>query len=58
MKKFLALVLSLCLVLSLAACGGKTADDDDTGEGSKTGGTIQVGLNSAPVSMNIWCQND
>ena len=57
MKKFLALVLSLCLVLSLAACGGKTADDD-TGEGSKTGGTIQVGLNSAPVSMNIWCQND
>ena len=57
MKKFLALVLSLCLVLSLAACGGKPADDD-TGEGSKTGGTIQVGLNSAPVSMNIWCQND
>ena len=50
MKKFLALVLSLCLVLSLAACGGKPADDD-TGEGSKTGGTIQVGLNSAPVSM-------
>lgn len=57
MKKFLALVLSLCLVLSLAACGGKTADDD-TAEGSKTGGTMQVGLNSAPVSMNIWCQND
>lgn len=54
MKKFLALVLSLCLVLSLAACGGKPADDD-TAEGSKTGGTIQVGLNSAPVSMNIWC---
>ena len=41
MKKFLALVLSLCLVLSLAACGGKTADDD-TAEGSKTGGTIQA----------------
>ena len=57
MKKFLALVQSLCLVLSLAACGGKPADDD-TAEGSKTGGTIQVGLNSAPVSMNIWCQND
>ena len=32
MKKFLALVLSLCLVLSLAACGGKPADDD-TAEG-------------------------
>ena len=57
MKKFLALVLSLCLVLSLAACGGKPADDD-TAEGSKTGGTVRVGLNSAPVSMNIWCQND
>ena len=27
MKKFLALALSLCLVLSLAACGGKKADD-------------------------------
>ena len=45
------------MTLSLAACGGKPADDD-TAEGSKTGGTIQVGLNSAPVSMNIWCQND
>ena len=28
MKKFLALVLSLCLVLSLEAFGGKPADDD------------------------------
>ena len=52
MKKFLALVLSLCLVLSLAACGGKTADDD-TGEGSKTGGTIQVGLNSATCLSSL-----
>ena len=65
MKKFLALALSLCLVLSLAACGGKTADDNtadntqsDTAEGPKTGGTVRVGLNSAPVSMNVWCQND
>ena len=42
MKKFLALALSLCLVLSLAACGGKTADDNtadntqsDTAEGAR-----------------------
>ena len=66
MKKFLALALSLCLVLSLAACGGKKADDtadndntaSDTTEGPKAGGTVRVGLNCAPVSMNIWCQND
>ena len=66
MKKFLALMLSLCLVVSLAACGGKKADDtadndntaSDTTEGPKAGGTVRVGLNSAPVSMNIWCQND
>ena len=61
MKKFLALMLSLCLVVSLAACGGKKADDtadndntaSDTTEGPKAGGTVRVGLNSAPVSMNI-----
>ena len=65
MKKFLALVLSLCLVLSLAASGVKTADDNpaahppsDTADGPKTGGTVRVGLNCAPVSMNIWCQNE
>ena len=64
MKKFLALVLSLCLGLSLAACGGKTADDtannlgdaaSDTAVEAKAGGTVRVGLNSAPVSMNICC---
>ena len=52
MKKVLALMLSLCLV----ADNDNTASD--TTEGPKAGGTVRVGLNSAPVSMNIWCQND
>ena len=65
MKKFLALVLSLCLTVSLAACGGQTTSpspsaspEQSTPAEPTTGGTLRVGLNSAPVSMNIWCQND
>ena len=46
MKKLLALVLSLCLVLSLAACGGKkaddTADNDNTASDTTTLGAMQV----------------
>ena len=37
MKKFIAIVLALTLVLSLAACGGKTDDK-----------TIKVGATPAP----------
>lgn len=74
MKKTIALLLALCLMLGLVACGGNTESNPTTGaatsggdapsqtdasaEGHKTGGTLNVGLNSAPVSMNIWYQND
>lgn len=69
MKRIVSLALSLCLALSLTACGGApaaspspsasaapTASGDATGP--KTGGSINVGLNSAPVGENIWYQND
>lgn len=67
MKKAVSLLLAGCLTLSLAACGGNTSETPapsqaasagtETGE-AKTGGSINVGLNSAPVSENIWYQND
>ena len=36
MKKCLSLLLALCLTLSLAACGGKTDTNVDTGDSSQT----------------------
>ena len=36
MKKYLSLLLALCLTLSLAACGGKTDTNADTGDSSQT----------------------
>ena len=36
MKKYLSLLLALCLTLSLAACGGKTDTNVDTGDSSQT----------------------
>lgn len=36
MKKYLSLLLALCLTLSLAACGSKTDTNADTGAGSQT----------------------
>lgn len=35
-KKLLSILLILCMVISFAACGGKTSDDDEEDEGSKT----------------------
>lgn len=70
MKRLTSLVLALCLGLTLTACGGGTTATPSaapsasagTGEASTgaatKGGTINVGLNSAPVSENIWYQND
>ena len=37
MKKLLALLLALCMVLSLAACGKKPADTDGTGASQDAG---------------------
>lgn len=68
MKKIVALILAVCLCLGLAACGGKADSASDpaasgtTAEGGSTAAsgkvTLTVGLNSAPVSENIWYQND
>ena len=72
MKKAFALLLAVCMVLSFAACGGDSgATTAATGSSaventaaveesttSMAGGTVRVGLNSAPVGMNIWYQND
>ena len=37
MKKLLALLLALCMLLSLAACGKKTQNTDGTGESQNAG---------------------
>ena len=46
MKKFLALLLSLAMVLSLTACGGKNDDssNQDTGTDSEQTSSIKVGF--------------
>ena len=41
MKKFFALLLSLTMALSLAACGGDTTTEDTTGEDTTGGDTAQ-----------------
>ena len=45
-RKLLALLLALCMVFALAACGGEPADDGESG-----GDTIKVGL-IGPVTGN------
>ena len=41
---------------STASAG--SSGTEASADASKVGGTVRVGLNSAPVSENIWCQND
>ena len=55
MKKLLALLLSLCLVAGLAACGGETADQpaDDGGDITATGVTVRLGGLKGPTSMGM-----
>ena len=44
MKKFLALLLSLAMVLALVACGDKTDDSSNDGDQSTDTKTVKVGL--------------
>lgn len=55
MKKLLALLLSLCLVAGLAACGGGTTDQpaDDGGDSATTGVTVRLGGLKGPTSMGM-----
>lgn len=63
-RAFIKGTLTSAAILSLAACGstGGSSTGSDAGGSSdssaSTGGSINVGLNSAPVSENIWYQND
>ena len=59
MKKFLALALSLLLVLSLAACGGSSGGGDSGGtdggdDGGASGGTQTVGIAMPTKSLERW----
>lgn len=59
MKKIISLVVVGCLALSLAACGSKPASSSATSKPeSAATSSINVGLNTAPVSENVWYQND
>ena len=52
-KKLLALLLALCMVFALAACGSGGGDDaaDDTG-GDSSGGTITIGMIAPMTGTN------
>ena len=52
MKKFLALMLSLVMALSLAACGGETSTDETTDDTTETETTVE------PVTLNIGYMNN
>ena len=52
MKKILALMLALCMVFALAACGSGGDDAaDDTG-GDSSGGTITIGMIAPMTGTN------
>ena len=68
MKKFLAIILSAILLMSLAACGGKT-ETDQTGEStdsqttdngvSTEGKTLELGTFSLKYDADVWsCDED
>lgn len=55
MKKLLALLLSLCLMAGLAACGTGTTDQpsDDGADATATGVTVRLGGLKGPTSMGM-----
>ena len=48
MKKYLSLLLALCLTLSLAACGSKTDSNADASNGSQTQDSRTLGTEFSP----------
>lgn len=50
MKKFLALVLTLAMVLSLAACGGTSTSGDTASGDSSDGDTASAG----GTEISLW----
>ncbi|WRS28678.1 ABC transporter substrate-binding protein [Oscillospiraceae bacterium MB08-C2-2] len=66
-KRFLAAAMASVLVFSLAACSGSknggssAASQGESGAATtqpQEGSTLTAGLSSAPISANIWVQND
>lgn len=66
-KKLIAGALVAAMAVSMAACSSGGTDTSSAGAESgttassaapKKGGTLTVGLSAAPVSANIWVQND
>ena len=51
MKKFLALILSLIMVLSLVACGGETTDDSTATDDTTEAAGIQVNAEDLKVAI-------
>lgn len=59
MKKILAIVLCLTLVLSLAACGGNTGDESKTGEDTVYKvGMVCIGDENAAYDRNFYMAAD
>lgn len=52
-KKLLAVVLTLCMVLALAACGGKSDDKKDKEAGSDHDREVVYGSTSMIVNFNV-----
>lgn len=52
-KKLLAVVLTLCMVLALAACGGKSDDKKDKESGSDHDREVVYGSTSMIVNFNV-----
>ena len=51
-KKLLAILLALCMVLALAACGGESGPSGDDDDGASSGDTIKVGLIGPKTGAN------
>ena len=54
MKKYLSLLLALCLTLSLAACGGKTDTNANAADGSQTQDNAPTEAPDEPVELIVF----
>ena len=50
MKKILAILLALCIVLGVAACGSTAAEGGATGEGGEGGGVFMAGFGMKDIT--------
>ena len=57
MKKLLALLLALAMVLSMAACGGNTAEEPKTDAPAEPIEIGAIGSADAPVTVKVVCKD-